>query len=64
MANECPCRYCVAPKRHPGCAADCPEWKVWHEEKAKRDALIRARREQIEDCFPTNLRKPKRGRYR
>lgn len=32
MSNEnCPCRPCVAPKRHPGCHGTCPEYKEWNE---------------------------------
>ena len=34
MAISC-CRYCVAPKRHPGCHDRCTEYL---EEKAKHDA--------------------------
>lgn len=30
-----PCRYCVAPKRHIGCHATCPEWLPI---QAERDA--------------------------
>lgn len=33
MAINC-CRYCVAPKRHPGCHSHCSEYIV---EKAKHD---------------------------
>ena len=30
------CRYCVAPKRHPGCHGNCPEYLA---EKSKHDEL-------------------------
>ena len=40
MAISC-CRYCVAPKRHPGCHDHCPEYikeKAQHDvEKAEED---------------------------
>ena len=36
MSFEC-CRHCVAPKRHPGCHATCPEYPI---------ALKQHRREQ------------------
>lgn len=43
MADNNPCRYCVKPKRQPGCQDHCPEgvaWKKQHEEqKAAADKI-------------------------
>ena len=43
MAESNPCRYCVKPKRSPGCQDHCPEgvaWKKQHEEqKAAADKI-------------------------
>lgn len=36
MAESNPCRYCVKPKRYPGCQDHCPEgmaWKKQHDEQ-------------------------------
>lgn len=55
MAISC-CRYCVAPKRHPGCHAHCPEYiaeKAEHDaEKAERD-----KRKRIEYNLDSQLAK-------
>lgn len=36
-----PCRYCVAPKRHPGCHEHCKARKEWKEETDLAKAEIR-----------------------
>ena len=40
------CHYCVAPKRHPGCHGNCPEYateKAEHEKLKEADAKKNAR---------------------
>lgn len=39
MSFDC-CRYCVAPKRHPGCHATCPDYKEAKAEENKRKAYL------------------------
>ena len=36
-----PCRYCVAPKRKPGCRNSCPEWLEWQQVELERKETIR-----------------------
>lgn len=59
------CRYCVAPKRHPGCHGTCPEYIEQRAEydkiKAVHDAAVRVGincRAQKEEA----MRKALRGR--
>ncbi len=54
MAINC-CRYCVAPKRHPGCHDHCPEYI---KEKAQHDAEKAAddKRKRIEYGIISQLR--------
>jgi hypothetical protein len=57
MANEdCPCKYCVAPKRHPGCHADCDEYKKWDIKHQQELVKIREKNRAENDCFPNRLR--------
>lgn len=35
-----PCRYCVAPKRKPGCKNTCPEYAEWLPGELKRKETI------------------------
>ena len=40
MYDDCPCRYCVPPKRHLGCHGHCKEKDDWDDtRKAARDAI-------------------------
>ena len=58
----CPCRYCVAPKRYPGCHASCPEYKDWDiAHKAKLAKIREARHTEFVVC-PVSWRKPKKRR--
>ena len=51
MNDECPCRYCVPPKRTVTCHIDCPEHKEWHDKHEEKNALINARKnEESEMC--------------
>ena len=52
--KECPCRYCVAPKRHQGCHTTCKEWEEWKSSEEVRNQKIREMRAQDEDCFPVH----------
>lgn len=36
-----PCRYCVAPKRKPGCHATCPEYAAWLPGELERKETIK-----------------------
>ena len=45
-----PCRYCVAPKRKPGCKAYCHEYAAWVPGELERKETISKNREK--DKFP------------
>lgn len=45
-----PCRYCVAPKRKPGCKDTCPEYAEWLPGELERKETISKNREK--DKFP------------
>lgn len=57
MAKECPCRYCVPPKRYAGCHPRCKEYQDWNKEHQEELAKIRAIHKEQDDCFPNKLRK-------
>lgn len=40
-----PCRYCVAPKRKPGCKSTCPEYAEWLPIELERKETIRKNKE-------------------
>ena len=40
------CHYCVAPKRHPGCHGNCPEYAT---EKAEHEKLKEADAKKTQD---------------
>ena len=52
-----PCRYCVPPKRKPGCKADCPEYAEWLPGEMERRETIRQNREKEKFNYITNIRK-------
>lgn len=59
--KTCPCKGCVAPKRHSGCHATCVDYTEWNTAHRKElDAIIKARREN--DCFPNSMIKNKKGK--
>ena len=64
MNNECPCRYCVSPKRHAGCAIDCPEWTEWKAIEEPRKAKVREAHTVEYLSIPTHILYPKRKRRR
>ena len=37
-----PCRYCIAPKRQPGCQSTCPHAQEWKEYKQQESAYNRS----------------------
>ena len=51
-----PCRYCVPPKRKPGCKADCPEYAEWLPGEMERRETIRQNREKEKFNYITNIR--------
>ncbi|MBO7727832.1 MAG: hypothetical protein J6S50_04865 [Oscillospiraceae bacterium] len=53
MYDNCPCRECVAPKRHPGCHGSCPDKAEWDKTFGEAKAAIRqeVRRGQIVGGF-------------
>lgn len=38
---DTPCRYCVAPKRRPGCHSTCPEYAEWLPLELERKETIK-----------------------
>ena len=46
-----PCRYCVAPKRKPGCKGNCPEYAEWLPGELERKETIRKNREEERKKF-------------
>ncbi len=51
MSEECPCRYCVPPKRTAYCHTDCPEYKEWCIKHDEKNALINSKKnEEAEVC--------------
>jgi hypothetical protein len=54
--TPCPCKNCVAPKRHSGCHGHCKEYIEWNEIHKQELELIQAKRHEEEDCFPNRLR--------
>lgn len=62
MAKDCPCRYCVPPKRNADCHSYCPEYKEWNAEHQEELAKIRELNRANDDCFPNKLRNYKKRR--
>ena len=46
MNEECPCRYCVPPKRNITCHTECPEYKGWCIKHDEKNALINAKKNE------------------
>lgn len=40
-----PCRYCVTPKRQPGCKSSCSDYEDWFLQETERKERIRSNRE-------------------
>lgn len=61
----CPCKDCVAPKRHPGCHGACQEYIDWKEAYNETKATVDARKEEqsIHTAYSVNILGPyRRGR--
>jgi hypothetical protein len=58
-ANDCPCKGCVAPKRHSGCHSVCEEYIAWHLARQDELALIHRIHQEETDCFPNKYRNGK-----
>ncbi len=54
-----PCRYCVAPKRKPGCKNTCSEYNTWLPGEMERKETIRRNREKEKFEYSKNIRKHK-----
>ena len=64
MKNVCPCKYCVAPKRHAGCHAKCQEYIDWNEVHQIRKASIREANKAEDDCLLRCFRNDTKRRKR
>lgn len=45
MGNDCPCKGCVAPKRHVGCHGTCKGYTDWKTADVEKKAAERKRKE-------------------
>jgi hypothetical protein len=57
MPKPCPCKDCVAPKRHPGCHSACKDYIDWNAEHQQKLTKIREINRAENDCFPNRYRK-------
>jgi hypothetical protein len=46
---ECPCKDCVAPKRHSGCHSVCPEYRDWNTLHQQEVSKVREARAMTSD---------------
>lgn len=54
-----PCRYCVAPKRKPGCKATCPEYLEWlPSELERKETIKRNKAKQVTHIKKYREKKP------
>lgn len=59
MNQTHPCRYCVAPKRKPGCHNACPEYAAWlPQELERKEAIRRNKAKQVTHLKKYHERKP------
>lgn len=59
MNNDCPCKDCVAPKRHSGCHSTCGEYIKWDKARKEELALMHKAHRIENDCFPNKYREGK-----
>lgn len=52
ILDECPCRYCVPPKRSAGCHAVCPEYTKWNAARQQCLKKMHDVQKVERDCFP------------
>ena len=61
------CRYCVAPKRHPGCHSTCPEYKQDRENYNTMKAELDKKKKMYDEIYhqrEKQMRRIIRGRYK
>ena len=63
-ANDCPCRFCVAPERHAGCHATCDKYKTWNAAHQEELAKLYAQRKADDDCFPKYRKHRSKGSWK
>ena len=56
-----PCRYCVAPKRKPGCKETCPEYAAWLPQQLERSEKIRKNKDKEKITHTKMYQKRKYG---
>lgn len=65
LDNVCPCRDCVAPKRHAGCHGHCEEYKTWDNARKQELDKIRSAKNAESDytymCVQRHARAIKRS---
>lgn len=52
MTKICPCKDCVAPKRHQGCHAECGEYRDWNAERQEDLERVRKIKYYETVCVP------------
>ncbi len=57
MGNDCPCKECVAPKRHVGCHGTCRGYIDWKTADEKKKDAERKRKEQEVAIYESYRRK-------
>lgn len=50
LYDDCPCKYCVPPKRHPGCHGHCKDEDKWNEKKKTAQDAIRTEQKRNEQA--------------
>ena len=64
VVSECPCRYCVPPKRSATCHSTCKDYIDWTvEHKQYKDKIAEAKRLETED-FLSRLQKYRQRRQK
>jgi hypothetical protein len=62
--NICPCKDCVAPKRHTGCHAACKEYKDWNIIHQQELDVVRKARNDEDVYINPMLRKFSKRRHK
>ena len=65
MSRTCPCKGCVAPKRHSGCHSHCPEyieWNIEHQQDLEKARAIQKEEQDYDSTLLRNRRKKRRMR--
>jgi hypothetical protein len=53
LYDDCPCKGCVAPKRHDLCHSTCEDKKAWDE--SRKSLFKKVRKERIKDYQATSF---------